>query len=221
MVKMTAVAVGVLLLILGALLFIKMGVEKESSHRSIRGNREATMNEFSKIFIPPVVPIDKAVKEQWPEIEYKIGTPLPWDYKEYIYKYGNGRLLGSFWVLNPYSKNKHLNLFPKMDFHHSRLRKERGMPELHQPNPVFPEAEGLLLFCTTDNGDSLFWKTKGTPDEWTIVVNEVRSDNYEEFPLNMTEFFSHLYRGKITTKIYSEEFLDQGELFVRENDLSY
>jgi hypothetical protein len=125
--------------------------------------------------------------DKWNEVESRIGTQLPNDFKDFIGHYGTGAI-GDFIVLfNPFSPIKSANYFDYMDF---VLRTQREFNE--SPFPVFPEHEGMLPLATTSDGDRILWLTKGSPDTWTIVVLAVRSDYYETYPFGMSELLFRL-----------------------------
>jgi hypothetical protein len=124
---------------------------------------------------------------QWLIIEEKLKTQLPADFKNFIGTYGTG-LIGDFvLIFNPFSDDKPTNFFYYMDFILGLENNRRAAPL-----PLFPAPDGLLPFGKTIDGDSLFWTTKGKPDNWTIVVKEVRSKHYEPYTMNMTTFLVKL-----------------------------
>jgi hypothetical protein len=53
-------------------------------------------------------------------------------------------------------------------------------------------------FGTTKNGDTLFWITKGQPDEWGIFILEARGPSYDEFSFGLNEFLIRLMKNEIS-----------------------
>jgi hypothetical protein len=87
------------------------------------------------------------------------------------------------------------------------LRELKGMPGIrHVPYPLFPEPGGLLPFGIDDNGDGLYWLTTGEPDQWSIVVNESRAPEYEQFDMSVTEFLQEVLSRKTICEIFPSDF---------------
>lgn len=81
------------------------------------------------------------------------------------------------------------------------------------PYALYPEADGLLPWGTTDNGDQLFWLATGSPNEWSVIINEVRSSIFEHFACSMTEFLYGLIISEIQSEIIPHDCLDSNCLF--------
>jgi hypothetical protein len=62
---------------------------------------------------------------------------------------------------------------------------------------VFPKRGGLLPFGVTSNGDILFWKTVGSPDAWTVVIEETSSRTVEYFSTGLAEFLLSVFTGAV------------------------
>ena len=86
-------------------------------------------------------------------------------------------------------------------------------PEAHrpigaQPKPrmypvaVFPEPGGLLPWGTTENfGDVLLWETIGEPNEWKVVVANLRDGEFERHPLSFGEFIREWVSGRFKSNV--------------------
>ena len=162
--------------------------------------------------LPP--PKKMQIKEKskgWISIEKEIGTALPADYKWFIETYGSGEIGNFVKLWNPFLSNKYQNLIERVKEHLKRLRLIRSsLPEevweKEVPYPLYPENEGLLPFGSSINGDVFYWQTKGIPDEWHIIINQVRSPIYEYHPTNLTNFLYMLMRGTVSTFINETDF---------------
>lgn len=124
---------------------------------------------------------------EWLAIMDKFGVRLPTDFQDFIGIYGTGTVGDFVLIFNPFSPDKYSNLFFNMEFILSSAYQAKEFPL-----PLYPQSGGLLPFAKTDDGDYLWWKTEGEADNWTIVVTEVRSDNYEVYPMTMTDFLVKL-----------------------------
>ena len=164
-----------------------------------------SLDELKAVLAPPAEPAEAPRPEDWPSAEARLGTPLPDDYKTFIEAYGTGRIDDFLWVFNPFSEHQHLNL----------LERAREMPEIYaelgeegheHPPPIFPSPSGLLVFGATDNGDFLFWKTSGPPNDWTVVVNESRAPEYEEFRGGLAYFLVTVLRRRYRSNIFPDDF---------------
>jgi SMI1-KNR4 cell-wall len=152
-----------------------------------------------EVLTPPNQPTNTGSPGQWVEAERFLGTLLPSDYKAYIQRFGSG-IIGAFIrPFNPFTMNSVLNLI-----HASRLilalcrsNKQECGDEVC-PYPLFPEADGLLPWGDTINGDVLFWQTHGAPDSWNIVVGNLRDDVYERFEGPMTQFLTRVLSSTLS-----------------------
>ncbi len=152
------------------------------------------VSKLKNIFPVPDKPHCAVTDEaQWAAIEEKLGLQLPADYKTFIGIYGTGHI-GDFIILyNPFSTYKPANLFHYIEYilwAESQLK-----PFSPLELPLYPEPGGLLPFAKTYDGDCLFWQTQGEPDEWTLYLQEVRSSDYEQYAMTMSDFFIKLLRS--------------------------
>lgn len=145
----------------------------------------------------------------WNNVEQSLNTKLPDDYKKFTDTFGSVYIDEFIGVLNPFSSNPNLDLVAqaKIILDDYRWLHEQGNEE--PKYPYFPEKGGLLPFGTTDNGDVLFWKTAGQPNEWTVVVNAAREAEYDEFDENMTNFLSNILQGKLISTVFPNGFPSQ------------
>src|SRR3954453_18461908 len=127
---------------------------------------------------PPAQPREPDVS--WLKVEENLGIALLDDFKEFIRFYGSGRISNFVCVLNPSSKSVNINLLEASRDPSDTLRDARDDGELI-PYALYPDSGGLLPVAATDNGDIIYWLTRGDAADWIIVVNGSRSDDYEEF----------------------------------------
>jgi len=160
----------------------------------------------------PINPFEITV-ENWNEVEMKLGSRLPSDYKEFISCYGTGGIDDFLFVLNPVAKNKYMNLFSRIDSLKQSSAISKQMFETDFIPSLFPENNGFLPFAYTANGDDLYWATIGEPDEWPVVVFESRSPEKEQFNINMTGFLIGILTRNITCEVFPDDAFDDPPLF--------
>lgn len=159
---------------------------------------------------------------EWLDIEQKLGAKLPDDYKGYIEHYGGSSICDYVVVADPFSTDRYGNLLwvaqrvLKADLH---LREEFGEDAI--PFPLFPEPDGLLSWGHTTNGDQLYWRTIGKPNQWTVVIGGSGTPWYEELPYGMVSFILHLFTGKLTGDVYEILELEWDKEIVIEQFLDY
>jgi SMI1-KNR4 cell-wall len=165
------------------------------------------------ILTPPPAPAETPPREGWHEVESRIGTALPGDYKAFVERYGTGSIDSFLWIFNPFSRNEHVNLIAQVQTQLDALRALRDEFGEDLPYSLYPDDGGLLPFAATDNGDVLHWKTEGTPDEWTVVVNDSRAPEYEEFRSGLTDFLSNLLTRAEACRIFPSGFPQENVTF--------
>lgn len=166
-----------------------------------------TVENLHSILSPPFMPKNTGDLEGWHHVERGIGTVLPQDYKDYIATYGEGSIANFIQPFNPFSNNSGSNFELQLHEHLASLREVREWGE-HMPYPLYPEQGGLLPWGGTANGDTLFWVTSGQPDTWPVVINGVRSPDFEIYRETMTEFLYKLLMGEITTHLFPKDWKD-------------
>ncbi len=160
-----------------------------------------------EIMPPPVAPVDSGEHEDWAAVEKETGITLPIDYKEFINTYGTGSICSFLWVFNPFTKNRFLNFAKQVNVIHQDMEHVAQFSGV-APYPKFPPASELVSWATTDNGDNLFWRTGGPPDEWSIVV--VDSDwaiwEYADGPIS--SFLVRLLTRELRLNAFTMQFPD-------------
>jgi hypothetical protein len=176
---------------------------------------------LTDLMSPPTKPSDPPTPEGWDEVEAALGFKLPGDYKQFVSTFGTGAVDGFLWVLNPFSRNPHLNLIEDA---RSTLSAEREFAEEAGPRipyPLYPDANGLFPWGGTDNGDVLYWLRTGDPTAWSVVVRESRGPDWCEYKMSTTEFLACVLTRDIICDIFPDDFPSDAPRFVvppRETD---
>jgi len=162
-----------------------------------------TLEQLLRIMPAPTTPL--AGSGDWQAVASTVGTALPGDYMAFISRYGTGCISGFLWVYNPFEENVRLNLLSRYRIILDGDREIRESFPDDVPEPLFPEAGGLLPWAGTDNGDRLYWRTIGDPDAWSVVVWESRGPQYESIALSMTGFLYAWLQGEIIVPVFPPE----------------
>jgi len=152
------------------------------------------------------VPSQKDIHDY--EIVNKIKFPKA--YTAFLSEYGSGIIEDFLTVWNPVSRNRFVNLKRQMDTYLNAFRMLMDVPEAKKfcgDWQFYPSEGGLLPFAGTENGDFLFWRTKGKPDEWSIVVWS-RAEEINEFDLDLIDFLVLILKDKRASSCLS--FLAEG-----------
>jgi len=172
-----------------------------------------TIENLIKVLPPPVAPVS-AFSGPWEPIEAELRTSLPQDYKDFCRLYGLGHLIEFFGLYAPVSKSPYQQL----------VRAVRSMRYLFSyiepPPPLWPARGGLLACGQTDNGDQLFWLTRGHLSEWPIVVWDRGLQEFETFECDITDFLAGVINGDIRPAAFPDdaEWLEEVELFRQSAD---
>ncbi len=153
---------------------------------------------------PPPNPVGTGTPALWQEFETKIGTVVPEDYKQLIDVYGTGRFSELIDVFSPFYKpwswhELHDAVTGRYTF------KQDVWPEDAPDLPVFPTPGGLLTWGQDEFNAPFFWRTRGEPHEWSIVVfDSTYGPVYMEYEVTVTEFLLGFIVGEITVLKYVE-----------------
>jgi hypothetical protein len=170
--------------------------------------------DVAKLMPPPSGPNEAPQQHEWLQIEAQLGTSLPADYKDFISLYGTGKIDNFLWIFNPLSQNENINIATQFRVQLGALSELQAYGEV-LPYKLFPEPDGIFPFGITENGDVLYWKTSGSPEAWTVLVNEARSPEWEAFSMVMTEFLFNVLNRQIHPSAFPNVFPSSTPAFVR------
>lgn len=172
-----------------------------------------SVESLTRVLPPPQAPLETGLFDEWEQVELTVGVSLPHDFKEFIKVFGTGRICGLFYLLNPFSKNEHLNLINQVPIRLDALSEIRKGYPAEVPYPIFPEPSGLLPWAYTDNGDVFYWRTQGAPDAWTVVLQDTGFEIWEEYNDSLSGFLERLLGGEIRSVILGTEILSNPDRF--------
>ncbi|HEV7405312.1 MAG TPA: SMI1/KNR4 family protein [Chthoniobacteraceae bacterium] len=145
---------------------------------------------------PPKRPSEVGSLAQWEAVERQLGVVLPSDYRDFVFTYGTGHFAHFYGVYNPFASSEWIALWPSVQRVCAGERQiKRHFPDA-VPYPVYPDQPGLLPWGGDDNGNYYFWMTKGAPDTWKVLSDEVRGEGFQEYGCTMTEFLTGVLCGE-------------------------
>lgn len=138
----------------------------------------------------------------WPSVQQAIGSVLPVDYRKLIEVTGPIRVGEFLTVFAPGAQNPNVDLLVQVGARLGALQEiKRSWGTRECPYPLWFEPGGLLPWGGSDNGDTLFWLTRGHPDQWTAVVGEARGPGFDEYPIPATEFLVAFLSGGLRSTV--------------------
>jgi len=162
------------------------------------------------IIPPPKQPLDAGSPSAWRGVEAELRLSLPDDYKQVVTHYGSGQWQEFWFLLNPFTANRFLNLcrqsLPGPEGPSTTLGAERYTREHlgNYPHPIFPEPGGILPWASTDNGGRFFWLTEGSPTRWKTIYYPSRDPDFETYELSCSELLYGAVTGELP--VFAEEF---------------
>lgn len=176
-----------------------------------------SLDALMKVLPRPAHSVEAVDTPSWGLYELITGIVLPEDYKGYLGVYGTGLIGGMITPYNPFcTRTSWKPSYTCQDW----MREIVGIQALKQefgevifPYAVYPEPGGVFPWGSTDNGHRLFWLTNGAPNEWTVLINEARSRNFQEFDYSMTAFLNAWITGAIHCELIPYDAIDHELLF--------
>lgn len=126
----------------------------------------------------------------WADVEARLGTALPADYRQLAEVLGEGAFDGFLRLYAPGSDEHGGDLVGNALRQADFVRVHGGA--LWKPYEVYPAPGGLLQWGDTEQATTFYWLTEGTdPDRWPILATEDDFSSWVRFDGTVTEF---LYR---------------------------
>ncbi len=168
------------------------------------------IDELYKVLPRPQHPHETGSDEGWFRVAQQMGTRLPIDYIYYINSYGTGKINGFLTVFGPFS-NGHdpgVSLVTQIVLTLGSLRELREEFPADYPYPLYFEPGGILPWGQSDDGDSYFWLTKGSPDKWPVVTMPRHTSGVELFDMPMCLFIARALKGELKSGAIPEDFAE-------------
>lgn len=117
----------------------------------------------------------------------RFDQPLPSGYRALVERYGPGSIAGLA-ILTPGHPNRYVDLDRQTAEQRATLRESAVAP------PYEPDA--LIPWGIDESGNVVWWLTTGEPDEWPVVANEARGEEWERFDGGAVAFIVALLTGR-------------------------
>lgn len=169
---------------------------------------ESAVPELARLFADAARPEAVVSPESpvWPTTEYRLGLVLPGDFKELLSLFGEHLWGGFLAVLSPGATRDHLHLVRAgLEILGATHEARRSRPR-DVPFALYPEKGGLFPWGRTQNGDTLFWSTEGTPETWPTVVVEARGARCERLSMSMSQVLLHFLQGTVASTLLLAPF---------------
>ena len=171
------------------------------------------MTTLEQILKRPPVAQDAPTRDRWKAVEEQLGTRLPQDYKSFVEAFGVGTINRFLVVLTPMASNEYVDLLRRGRTELDAFEtSKREFPTYYIDN-VYPTRGGILPFAVTDNGEILYWRTVGSPEEWTVTVYEARGPEHCDFHGGMAEFLAAVLTGKFKCNVLPRGFVKSQPTF--------
>ncbi|WP_369033167.1 SMI1/KNR4 family protein [Streptomyces adonidis] len=137
----------------------------------------------------------------WSDLESRLGTRLPGDFKEFCEVFGAGEFSGYLEVYAS-SGGPSLKVIDWLEDINLTLREDPEAVETFLPYGIYtPGGKGLLPWGGTVNASEFGWFVDGgSPEEWRVVAQE-EMGGWKKFEMSMSEFVF-----RVLTDVEFEEF---------------
>lgn len=162
----------------------------------------------------PTSPAEVPRPSEWTLLRESLEIELPEDYEDLINIYGTGSFGEFLWIFSPFTNNVNINLIEQKRIMLSRLHDVHA--ECGVPFPFQGYGTDVELFPLGDtaNGDELFWLySKNTKKPIQIVINEVRTFDWEYFDPSISSFLAGIFDGTIEVLTFPDDFPSPEERF--------
>jgi hypothetical protein len=163
------------------------------------------LERLCELLPPPADPVEPGRPDGWAEVEAALGTPLPDDFKAFTVLYGSGKLDDFLYLFNPFAAGPDGNLLDEKDRVLAAYRQTRAKFPERLPLPPFPEPGGVLPLGRTDNGDELYWVTRGDPGDWWVALLESRAARLEIHRMPVTGLLAAIASGTLQTRVLPDD----------------
>lgn len=144
----------------------------------------------------------------WKQVFADLDTVrLPVDYIQWIDAFGGGYFDEYIYLLDPSAAQSYYNL---VHAHREQIKTLEYVWSAgeERPEEVLSSGVRLIPWASTDNGEFLYWVSdpKIDPDDWTIVMNEARGDEWLRFRVGAITFLEGALSGSITSDMFWPDF---------------
>jgi hypothetical protein len=172
-----------------------------------KARRESDLTLLKRIMPPPRNPIATGTAERWKAVEKRLKLTFPEDYKQFVTAYGSGMINEFVRILNPFRASEYDDFEESLKWYQQEWPKSKQMFPDSYPYDIWPAEGGLVPLGSTANGDAIFWRARGKPDEWTIIVHDRGGDGWRELKCGWVAFLRRAFEEDIQLSAWSPVYL--------------
>ncbi|MEU7124414.1 SMI1/KNR4 family protein [Streptomyces zaomyceticus] len=134
----------------------------------------------------------------WPEVEARLGSALPEDFKDLVDTYGGGVFDETIWILEPDCADPDYDLLAMKAERAKVLARLWEIGPEPRPEQLEDDGAGLLPFAYIEGtGAYLYWLTGDNvrPEDWTVLANAGRGPEWEYRPVPSARFILSVLTG--------------------------
>lgn len=157
--------------------------------------------------------ITRLRKVDWADVEARLGTPLPTDYKRLAEMFGHGAFDEYLELLVPGARPISSDIVRSAELSGDWARASGGVWE---PYEAYPAPGGLLEWGHSEQRDQFFWLTEGRdPDRWPILALSDIPDSWVRFDGTTAEFIYRMLTDRnhpfSTTRYFDSHWFESYE----------
>ena len=143
---------------------------------------------------------------------------FPDDYIKFIMRYGSGQINEFISIYSTINSSAYYEMIERECQNYRNLKKEFPTKYIYS---VFPEKEGLFPLGRTDGGCLIWWHTASEPKNWTIVVYDENSWNYEKYDMQLCEFLYKYFTKQIICKGFQDSLREEDKIRFEPNKFDF
>lgn len=155
------------------------------------------LDKLVKLLRPPCDVDSDSIEKNVALVEKHLMICFPKDYFQFITTYGSGQINDFISIYSAVNRTAYYEMVKRECQSYCELRAMFPKEYVHR---VFPEKKGLFPLGRTDGGCLLWWHVAEDPNEWTIVVYDEGSWEFEEYDMQLCEFIYKYFTCQIDCK---------------------
>lgn len=158
------------------------------------------LEKLQAILVPPIRSLYQADADADARLRQIIGSELPRSYLEFLSVYGIGYICTEVHTLNFLEVYAPKTMLKQNDLFFRALDAEPREQRAYWPNVSWNEPGGWLIWGYSCDGHQYYWRMRGEPACWSIIVEDRYSDRRDEYDLSLPDFLADVLSRKIRPK---------------------
>lgn len=169
------------------------------------------LDKLIDILLPPGNVDADSIKKNIELVEQHFNLKFPEDYVQFITGYGAGQING---FISIYSTINSPAYYEMIEWECQNYRDSKKRLSQEYQHNIFPEKDGLFPLGRTDGGCLMWWRTAPEPRNWSIVVYDENSWEYEGYDMQLCEFIYKYFTRQINCKGFPDSLREEEPCFV-------